>query len=70
MNPAFDQILQFAAVKTDLDLNESNILITNNFHNLQSWEDYHDYMNSNYSKEIEKPPSDLFSYKEFHGVAT
>ena len=22
MNPAFDQILQFAAVKTDLDLNE------------------------------------------------
>ena len=54
----------------DLDLNESNIMITNNFHNIQSWEDYHSYMNSNYSKEIERPPYDLFSYKEFHGVAT
>ena len=57
-------------VFTDLDLNESNLLITDNFHNIVSWEEYHIYMNSEYSKNIEKPPEDLFSYKEFHGVAT
>ena len=57
-------------VFTDLDINEANLLITDNFHNISSWEEYHAYMNSEYSREIEKPPVDLFSYKEFHGVAT
>lgn len=57
-------------VFTDLNLEEANLLITNNFYNIASWEEYHAYMNSQYSKEIEKPPEDLFSYKEFHGVAT
>jgi len=57
-------------VFTDLELNESNLLLTDNFHNISSWEEYHIYMNSEYSKNIEKPPEDLFSYKEFHGVAT
>ena len=57
-------------VFTDLDLDESNIFITNNFFSISSWEEYHAYMNSEYSKQIEKPPKDLFSYKEFHGVAT
>ena len=54
----------------DLDLDLANILMTVNFHNISSWQEYHMYMNSKYSKEIEKPPKDLFSYKEFHGVAT
>jgi hypothetical protein len=57
-------------VFTDLDIDQANLLITDNFHNIVSWEEYHTYMNSEYSKEIEKPPGDLFSYKEFHGVAT
>ena len=57
-------------VFTDLDLDQSNLLITDNFHNIDSWNGYHAYMNSQYSKDIEKPPGDLFSYKEFHGVAT
>ena len=57
-------------VFTDLDLDQSNLMITDNFYNIASWDEYHGYMNSEYSKEIEKPPGDLFSYKEFHGVAT
>ena len=57
-------------VFNDLDLEESNLLITNNFYNISNWEEYRNYMNSEYSKVIEKPPADLFSYKEFHGVAT
>ena len=57
-------------VFTDLDICDSNILITDNYHNIASWEEYHKYMNSPYSGEIVKPPGDLFSYKEFNGVAT
>jgi len=34
-----------------------------------SWEDYIDYMKSDYAQKIEKPPKDLFSYKEFNRVA-
>ena len=57
-------------VFTDLDIGDSNILITDNYHNIASWEEYHKFMNSPYSIEIVKPPGDLFSYKEFNGVAT
>ena len=57
-------------VFTNLDLDESNVLISDNFHNITTWNEYHTYMNSKYSIEIEKPPGDLFFYKEFHGVAT
>ena len=57
-------------VFTELDISDSNLLITENFHNISSWEEYRAYMNSSYSNEIQKPPEDLFSYKEFHGVAT
>jgi len=57
-------------VFTDLNFSESNLLITNNFYNIASWEEYHNYMNSDYSKQVIKPPKDLLSYKEFNGVAT
>ena len=57
-------------VFTDLDIDDSNVLSTDNYHNIASWEEYHRYMNSPYSSEIVKPPGDLFSYKEFNGVAT
>ena len=57
-------------VFTDLDIDDSNVLSTDNYHNIASWEEYHKYMNSSYSGEIIKPPGDLFSYKEFNGVAT
>jgi len=57
-------------VFTDLDIEDSNVLSTENYHNIASWEEYHKYMNSSYSREIIKPPGDLFSYKEFNGVAT
>ena len=34
MNPAFDQILQFAAVKTDLDLNEIERIVKSYFYSV------------------------------------
>jgi hypothetical protein len=57
-------------VFTELNISDSNLLITDNFHNIANWEEYHTYMNTEYSRVLEKPPIDLFSYKEFHGVAT
>jgi len=57
-------------VFTDLDLEDSCVLQTETFFNITDWSEYHSYMKSDYSMEIVKPPEDLFSYKEFHGVAT
>ena len=57
-------------VFTDLDLDASNVLCVETFYNITNWAQFHNFMNSDYSREITKPPEDLFSYKEFHGVAT
>ena len=57
-------------VFTELDLDKSNLMITNDFYNISSWEEYRTYMISEYAENIEKPPKNLFSYKEFNGVAT
>lgn len=56
-------------VFTDLDISTSNVYITDNFYNIENWDQYLLYMNSEYSRQIEKPPKNLFSYKEFNGVA-
>ena len=57
-------------VFTDLDLDESNLLHVENYYNISSWEEYHNYMKSDFSKNIIKPPEEMFSYKEFNRVAT
>jgi len=57
-------------VFTDLDLEAGNLLNTETFFDISNWESYHNYMRSEYSKEIVKPPEDLFSYKEFNRVAS
>lgn len=57
-------------VFTDLDLEAGNLLNTETFFDISNWEGYHNYMRSEYSKEIVKPPEDLFSYKEFNRVAS
>jgi hypothetical protein len=57
-------------VFTDLDLQESNVLLVNNFFNITTWQEYQLYIRSEYSNQIVKPPKDLFSYKEFHGVSS
>ena len=53
----------------DLDLDNCNTLQVNNYFNITNWKEYQKYMNSDYSNTIVKPPKDLFSYKEFQGVA-
>ena len=54
----------------DLDLEESCVLQSDQFFNITNWDEYRYFMKSDYSSKIVKPPEDLFSYKEFHGVAT
>ena len=53
----------------NLDLDSAIVFETDTFHNITSWEEYLSYMSSDYAREIVKPPSDMFSYKEFNSVA-
>ena len=53
----------------DLDLDSSTLLHVEQFHNITSWEEYKKFMRSNYADSMERPPKDLFSYKEFNRVA-
>ena len=57
-------------VFTSLDLDAANLFIIKEFYNFSNWDDYHYYMRSDFSTKVKKPPKDLFSYKEFHGVST
>ena len=57
-------------VYIDLNLDDANVLEVENYFNITNWKEYQNYMRSDYSDKIVKPPKDLFSYKEFHGVAT
>jgi hypothetical protein len=56
-------------VFSDLDLDAANLLIVKDFFNITSWEEYRQFITSDYCEEIEKPPKDLFSYREFNRVA-
>ena len=56
-------------VFSDLDLDAANLLILKDFFNITSWEEYRQFITSDYCEEIEKPPKDLFSYREFNRVA-
>ena len=53
----------------NLDLDSAVLLKTESFHNITTWDEYLAYMKSDYALEIVKPPSDMFSYKEFNPVA-
>ena len=53
----------------NLDLNAANLLHVDVFYNISSWDEYHTYLRSEYSKRIEKPPDNLFSYREMNRVA-
>lgn len=53
----------------NVELQDANMLSIEEYHNISSWEEYREFMNSEYSKVIERPPKDLFSYKEFNRVA-
>ena len=55
-------------VFTDLDLDQANVVNTE-FHNIGSWEQYIEFMSSDFVNTIKKPPLDMFSYKEFNPVA-
>ena len=40
------------------------------FSNMNSWDNYRDYMNTDLSRKIKRPTKELFSYKEFNRIAS
>jgi hypothetical protein len=56
-------------VFTDLDLDKSTIYNASDFSNLDSWDSYREYMNTDLSKNIQRPTRKLFSYREFNSIA-
>ena len=39
------------------------------FYNLESWESYREYMNSDLSRDTKRPTKELFAYREFNRIA-
>jgi hypothetical protein len=52
----------------DLDLDKSTIHEPTEFHNVASWEEYHNYLSTDFSKTIKKPHPLMFNYKEFSRI--
>ena len=52
----------------DLDLDKSTIHQPTEFHNVASWEEYHNYLSTDFSKTIKKPHPLMFNYKEFSRI--
>ena len=52
----------------DLDLNDAN-LVDVEYANVGSWSEYRSFMGSEISKDIKRPPKELYSYREFNPVA-
>ena len=53
----------------NLDLDDASVMEVDNFYNVSSWEEYRALIGSSDCSFINKPPKDLFSYKEFNRVA-
>ena len=52
----------------DLDLPDANLLKLDNFFNVGSWEQYIEFMSSEYVKTIKRPTGELFKYREFNRI--
>ncbi len=52
----------------DLDLEDSNLLEVE-YANIGNWTEYRSFMASEVSQDIERPPKELYSYREFNPVA-
>ncbi len=45
-------------------------MMPKDFHNINSWDNYREYMKSNLAAEIKRPSKELFAYREFNRIAT
>ena len=61
------RFFELGEVFKNLDLVSSNVLEVS-FYNIGKWTEYVKFMSSEYAKNIERPPLELFSYKEFNPV--
>ena len=43
--------------------------IAEDYHNINTWDSYREYLKSDLSDKIQRPTRELFSYREFNGVA-
>ena len=48
----------------------ANFYDAKDFHNINSWDNYREYMKSNLAAEIKRPSKELFAYREFNRIAT
>lgn len=55
----------FCGIPTD----DANILNVETFYDVSTWEGYLELMSSDFAKTIERPPREMFRYKEFNRVA-
>ena len=56
-------------VFTDLDLDESTIYEAPDFYNLNDWQSYRSFMNTEFCASIQRPMKAFFSYREFNSIA-
>jgi len=62
------RFFELSEVFKDLDY-ESSTLLEVEYYNMGNWNEYLEFMRSDTIRELKKPPSDLFSYKEFNPIA-
>ncbi len=62
------RFFELGEVFKDLDLELSNVLETP-YYNIGSWKEFMKFTSSEYAASIEKPPFELFSYREFNPIA-
>ena len=53
-----------------VDTSDGTLFETNAFYNLECWESYREYMQSDLSRDTQRPTKELFAYREFNRIAS
>jgi len=51
-----------------VDINDGFQFEVDEFHNLDNWESYREYMNSDLARDTQRPTKELFAYREFNRI--
>lgn len=63
------RFFQLKDVFTGVSMEGSNFYDTSEFYNIDSWDNYRNYMKSDLSANIKRPSRQFFSYREFNRIA-
>lgn len=50
-------------------IGDSHVFETDSFYNLNSWDEYKNYISSDFANTVQRPTKELFSYREFNRIA-